>query len=238
MPKYLTAKEEAELVGRAKAGDNDAMARVIAGIEPLLWRAALKIASKHRHAEPEDLVQAARLKILQAFRTYDPAVSRLSTYMLPAAEQTMRRAAYANGVIPPAAVEQRNRKPSTQALLIRHTGPLDSLDVRDFGFAKTRAELLTSHREAGPGDFRRTSLIRQAVRRCVAKLPPRYRKMVELKLLEGWTLEEVGDQFGCTRENIRQQLKSALRFLRPILLADPDLREHIAEIAEHFGAAA
>ncbi len=48
-------------------------------------------------------------------------------------------------------------------------------------------------------------------------LGPRLRHVIELRFLEGWTLEEIGQELGVTRERVRQLERQALDKLRRAL---------------------
>ena len=48
-------------------------------------------------------------------------------------------------------------------------------------------------------------------------LPAKHYSFLEKHYIEGRTLEEIGNEFGCTRENIRQQINKALEHARRIL---------------------
>src|SRR4051812_25831295 len=120
MRKYLSAAEELELVHKAQAGDNDALALLIDNIRPLLYRQAAKIAAGCPFADSEDLVQEAIVCIIRSLPNYDPARSRFSTYFLHAV-RAMRSAAGSNGVVPASAVlNSSQRKAEGRMEAMRH----------------------------------------------------------------------------------------------------------------------
>lgn len=62
----------------------------------------------------------------------------------------------------------------------------------------------------------------------VRKLTPgeKMRRVLELRYLEGMTLEQVGDAMGVTRERVRQIESKALRLIR----GNPDMREMARDV--------
>jgi RNA polymerase primary sigma factor len=76
------------------------------------------------------------------------------------------------------------------------------------------ADLTTPH----PNHVAQTELMRNEIRSAVATLPPRERKIIDLRfgLSNGKprTLEEIGDEFGISRERVRQLQNVALERLR------------------------
>ena len=79
-------------------------------------------------------------------------------------------------------------------------------------------DLIADNRFVAPSDAADASLLRQQIEEALQKLPERERKIIQLRygLKDGRyrTLEEVGVEFGITRERIRQIEAVALRKLR------------------------
>ena len=75
-------------------------------------------------------------------------------------------------------------------------------------------DLFADETAADPEEEASDSLRRQAVRKVVAQLPERERRVVELRfgLADGetWPLESIGKELGLTRERVRQLEASAL----------------------------
>ena len=71
-----------------------------------------------------------------------------------------------------------------------------------------------------PADLASEVLMNEKLRSILNELTPREKRVLELRygLVDGrmWTLEEVGREFGVTRERIRQIEAKALRKLRHI----------------------
>ena len=78
----LQAPEELELIGRAQAGDAQAMDRLVRAFAPLVLKHALRV-SRQFASPAEDLVQDGMLGLVEAVRHFDPARnSRFSTCAL------------------------------------------------------------------------------------------------------------------------------------------------------------
>jgi RNA polymerase primary sigma factor len=80
------------------------------------------------------------------------------------------------------------------------------------------ADFIEDQRSATPAETASQQLLREQIDRALQKLPERERKIIQLRygLYDGRyrTLEEVGREFGITRERIRQIEAKALRKLR------------------------
>lgn len=61
--------------------------------------------------------------------------------------------------------------------------------------------------------------------RLVERLEPRQAQVIRWRFVEGWTLQEVAEQWGCTRERVRQVQAQAVRDLRLMLEAQEPLPE-------------
>ena len=77
-PKALSAQEEADLIARVQAGDDDARQRLI---EHNL-RLAAHIAKKYAHCgiDGDDLVSIGSIGLIKAVRSYKPESGKLATY--------------------------------------------------------------------------------------------------------------------------------------------------------------
>lgn len=79
-------------------------------------------------------------------------------------------------------------------------------------------DLLEDVEAPQPDQVARTEIVRAAVRRAVETLPPRERKILEMRFglsnEAPRTLEDIGREFGISRERVRQLQNSALNRLR------------------------
>lgn len=75
---------------------------------------------------------------------------------------------------------------------------------------------------ADPGSTVEQSLLdeerREAVRRCVASLPPRYRAAIVMKDMEGMTFEEIGSVLGCPESTVKSRVMRGRDMLRRRLI--------------------
>jgi RNA polymerase primary sigma factor len=87
-------------------------------------------------------------------------------------------------------------------------------------------DLFADREAADPFDEAEESLSRESLRRALAALPERERRILELRFGfdgETWTLEAIAHELGLTRERVRQLLESGVRRLRTRLDAAPGL---------------
>jgi RNA polymerase sigma factor (sigma-70 family) len=54
----------------------------------------------------------------------------------------------------------------------------------------------------------------------IARLPPKSRRLIQLRFYKGQSLREIGEQVGCDQRTIRRRLEIALSVLRTILESD------------------
>lgn len=54
----------------------------------------------------------------------------------------------------------------------------------------------------------------------IARLPPKSRRLIQLRFYKGQSLREIGEQVGCDQRTIRRRLDVALSVLRTILDSD------------------
>jgi RNA polymerase primary sigma factor len=89
----LTAEEEADLAGRARAGDPDARDRLCRCNARLVVNIASRPRFRGRGLDLPDLVQWGSLGLVQAVDRFDPALGhRFSTYATPWIDHSIRRA--------------------------------------------------------------------------------------------------------------------------------------------------
>jgi RNA polymerase primary sigma factor len=85
-------------------------------------------------------------------------------------------------------------------------------------------DLFADREAADPFDEAEESLNREGLRRALAALPERERRILELRFgFDGgpWTLEAIGHELGLTRERVRQLVESGVRRLRARLDVTP-----------------
>lgn len=87
--KFESRQEEIDVVTRAKAGDQRALAHAIEVYEGLAYDIARKLSGPDEQVY-EDLLQEARVVILKLLKTFDPNVARFSTYGYRKIRNTLR----------------------------------------------------------------------------------------------------------------------------------------------------
>lgn len=130
--------------------------------------------------------------------------------------------------------QEFGRRPTTEELASEMGVPSDKVDwamkasigepvsletiVGKDGEGSKLEDLIEDRTRLSPEDEVAEATLREVVRNAVSSLPPRESKIIELRfgLVDGHsrTLEEIGDEFGITRERARQIEREALRKLR------------------------
>lgn len=86
----------------------------------------------------------------------------------------------------------------------------------DFGFSL--GEIIADQNTPPPHKLVETAILKETVQRILGTLPDRERKIIEAHFGmngdPGLTLDQIGERFGCTGENIRQIEARAFRRLR------------------------
>ncbi len=199
MPSMTPA--EVALAQRAAVGDVEARNEIIVSMLPWIYTHAYKFQIT-TGLNPDDLAQAAVLRIIQSFHGYDPARgAKPITYFGKAILHAMSEELCTDRTI---------RKP-TSADTAPHTKeagektrwvlslqmPIPGTDHEELGDTIADAQII----EAGDvADLRAdVKLIRVALR----TLEPRQQEVVESRM-RGEKLKTIGERLGVTRERIRQ----------------------------------
>lgn len=153
-------------------------------------------------------------------------VVRLPVHMA----EIMTKLARANQVL----AQEFGRRPTTDELASEMGVPSDKVDwamkasvgepvsletiVGKDGEGSKLEDLIEDRTRLSPEEQVAEATLKEVVRNAVSSLPPRESRIIELRfgLLDGHsrTLEEIGDEFGITRERARQIEREALRKLK------------------------
>jgi RNA polymerase primary sigma factor len=198
----LSREEEAELARRSRAGDDTARHRLVSAN----LRFVVSIAKRYRHSAVPlaDLVNEGNLGLLRAAERFDETHGvRFVSYAIWWIRQGMVRA-----IARDAELNGRNgasrRVSLDQPLTAASTAPLQ--------------EVVPDERCEAPEERVMQRALRDAVDSSLTDLPEREQLVLRLYYgLDGappYTLEEVGQRLGVTRERVRQIKERALARLR------------------------
>lgn len=88
----LTPEEEAELSRRVKAGDMNALEKLVKANLEIAFKCAVKAAKYVSHDDFEDIIQEATMALYIAAKNFDPNKARFSTYAYKCIKYHLRRA--------------------------------------------------------------------------------------------------------------------------------------------------
>lgn len=157
----------------------------------------------HPYLAFEDLRQEGRLALLKAHGRNDGR-GKLLSFAQPFIQRAMRDHALAFG-LPVKMPRQRGR-------IVREVQRV-ALDAPLFDdSAKTLAEVLTA--PVAEVELSKMEDLTALVETALMKLKPREREVLKARFMEGRKLCEIGQDYGLSRERIRQIENKALRVLR------------------------
>jgi len=237
----LTAEQEKALVARFQAGDQKAGDRLVIACLPFVMTIALEY---RRWGVPtEDIVQEGSIGLLKAIARFDPGRGcRLVTYAAYWIRAEIRDhviRAYRVVRVGTSKSERRairhyrntqERDPEALALVsgltvekVRRLLPLlvardASLDDRD-GDGRAQSDRIASQEpspEQSVAASEADAQLAGALHAALIELNPRDRSIVEQRYLaaEPQTLEQVGVQFGISKERVRQLEERAKKMMR------------------------
>jgi RNA polymerase primary sigma factor len=211
--KLLTPEQEIELANRIKAGDEAAREHMIKAN----LRLVVKIAREYEGIGLPlmDLIGEGNIGLMKAVERYDPTVgARLSTYAIWWMQQTLGREATDEEIADKLGIKT-SRVTQMRVASIRPA----SLDARiGDDDAGTLADVVEDENVEAPQHRLEEEGMKSRLRELVQSLTPREADIISSRFgLDGKgkkTLEEVGQQFGVTRERVRQIESKALTKLR------------------------
>jgi len=121
--------------------------------------------------------------------------------------------------------QELGKRPEKIKKTLEYAAPTDSLDreIKKEGGLTTLGDMIKDEESASPAEAATREMIKEQLREAVDSLTPREARVLRLRygLVDGstYTLEEVGEEMGLTRERIRQIQAGALRKLRHPLRA-------------------
>lgn len=186
------------LIGKARQGDKNALGRLINQFRPYLWNLAknqLDSAVAVR-ADPSDVVQQTCLEIHRDFHTFRGNEER---ELLAWFRQILHNNA-ANTIRDHVQAKKRSADKDR------------SMDD-EAGRARPLRDQLAAEQSTPSADLIRLEN-RDGIRRILEELPPDQRQAIELRHLEGRSLQELASYFGRSEEAVAGLLKRGMQKLR------------------------
>lgn len=172
----------------------------------------------------DDLVQEGLVAVALAFRLWDPqGGASMRTWIRRPVRNAMSkyvRTAVASGIGRRAQGSRSGFERLGKGARIRHV----SMDA-PFGEGEQN-EAGCLHDTLGTFEEPRDVLALRQLPSALARLTPQERNVIRLRFERGFTLEEVGERLGFSRERARQIEADALRTLRERVKGDPDVAVH------------
>jgi RNA polymerase sigma-70 factor (ECF subfamily) len=195
----LLSPQEAKLVEKLRAGDEEAFIELIRGLNPSLLRVARMFVPTSALAE--DVVQETWLAVLKGIDRFEGR-SSLKTWIFRILTNTAK----------------------TRGERERRSVPFSTLDTEEGGFepAVERSRFTgTGHwavlPRAWPEDRLLANETRSLIERAIERLPPSQRAVITLRDVEGWTADEVRNALELSETNQRVLLHRARAKVRGAL---------------------
>ena len=195
----LLSPQEAKLVEKLRAGDEEAFMELIRGLNPSLLRVARMFVPTSALAE--DVVQETWLAVLKGIDRFEGR-SSLKTWIFRILTNTAK----------------------TRGERERRSVPFSTLDTEEGGFepAVERSRFTgTGHwavlPRAWPEDRLLANETRSLIERAIERLPPSQRAVITLRDVEGWTADEVRNALELSETNQRVLLHRARAKVRGAL---------------------
>lgn len=201
-----TKKEEAELGRLVAAGDAEAREQLILSVVP--W--GIRIANRYHNgpAGPDEAISDAMIGVIKAVDRFEPERGRLTTLV----EYCVRTEIWRNSPshrlirIPNTAMKDNPDRTAKTARLVYAALCPFSLDGENDSQSSASGEVDPAEQLETADEYRRAW-------KALATLTPRWRKVIILHVMHGWTLAEVGKALGVTKTRVGQIRKKAIQQL-------------------------
>jgi len=178
---------DAGLVSRARAGDKEALSKIVTDNEQLVYNTALRLVSNTEDAEC--VMQETFLKVFQALPQFK-GESSLSTWIYRIATNF-------------ALMRLRDRK--------KDFSGFDQVDLR---VSKSALENFNHSIGANPHRAIENAELRSKMDEAIDELPPKFRSVFVLKDMEGLSLKEIADMNSMSLPAVKSNLHRARLYLR------------------------
>lgn len=229
-----------ELIRRAQAGDAQATEQLVEENTGLVWAVARRFLG--RGTEAEDLYQLGCLGFLKAVEGFDLEYgTQFSTYAVPKIAGEIRRFLRDDGAVKvsrslkeQAAAIRATRSRLTAALgrepTIQEISRQTDLSPEEIAMAETATAATESiQQQSGEEGFsleniltdtesEETMVEKIALRQAIEALPPREKKIIQLRYFHGLTQQRVATVMGVSQVQVSRIEKKALGMLRELMI--------------------
>lgn len=229
-----------ELIRRAQAGDAQATEQLVEENTGLVWAVARRFLG--RGTEVEDLYQLGCLGFLKAVEGFDLEYgTQFSTYAVPKIAGEIRRFLRDDGAVKvsrslkeQAAAIRATRSRLTAALgrepTIQEISRQTDLSPEEIAMAETATAATESiQQQSGEEGFsleniltdtesEETMVEKIALRQAIEALPPREKKIIQLRYFHGLTQQRVATVMGVSQVQVSRIEKKALGMLRELMI--------------------
>lgn len=229
-----------ELIRRAQAGDAQATEQLVEENTGLVWAVARRFLG--RGTEAEDLYQLGCLGFLKAVEGFDLEYgTQFSTYAVPKIAGEIRRFLRDDGAVKvsrslkeQAAAIRSTRSRLTAALgrepTIQEISRQTDLSPEEIAMAETATAATESiQQQSGEEGFsleniltdtesEETMVEKIALRQAIEALPPREKKIIQLRYFHGLTQQRVATVMGVSQVQVSRIEKKALGMLRELMI--------------------
>lgn len=229
-----------ELIRRAQAGDAQASEQLVEENTGLVWAVARRFLG--RGTEAEDLYQLGCLGFLKAVEGFDLEYgTQFSTYAVPKIAGEIRRFLRDDGAVKvsrslkeQAAAIRATRSRLTAALgrepTIQEISRQTDLSPEEIAMAETATAATESiQQQSGEEGFsleniltdtesEETMVEKIALRQAIEALPPREKKIIQLRYFHGLTQQRVATVMGVSQVQVSRIEKKALGMLRELMI--------------------
>jgi RNA polymerase sigma-70 factor, ECF subfamily len=184
---------DADLIHRARAGDRAALDDVLQAYRGQLLAAAQRAINPRLQGrlDASDVVQQTCLSVFRQIGDFDgDEPAQFAAWLRQVHERNIQ-----NAIRDEVRVQKRS---------LSHEEPLGDRDI-------------AGHREITPSQHAARDEEADQLAAVLGELPPEERAVLELRYLEGWTLQQVSDYVGLSKEAVIWRMQKGMQRVRALL---------------------